>query len=183
MNQPSQPPAGLGWILDASQQPLHPQMRPLIQGAIIELAEQLSRFIVWHDTDFVGFRQSKEEALKLAHEQPSGSAVYIYNTESTSGDRQNAFCVVAGVIGKVGPLPSQIRDIGFRYAEQMLAKNIADKRNIMVETQDLLRKKYKGNMPPMDSPPHPDRELWDQVSRDFENAKIWHQRFFKRHMS
>ena len=152
----------------------------IAQNFVVEYVESLSRFLVWTDSKFLGFRPDRFSAAELAQEQPHDTPVYIWDP-AASADDEAAFCMVAGVRGRVSPLPSQICQAGLALARGFLADNVAAKRNVMVRTRAELTQKYRGNMPPLDSPAHPDRGLWDLVEKDFENAKAWFARFLARH--
>ncbi len=171
---------GIQGLMKSAMQPSTTFVRALAKPAILELGEKLSRFIIWNDDDFLGFTATKDAAVELAHQQPLETSVYVCDTQGSFNNHQDAFVVAAGVQGAIGPLPSQLLERGFGLAKQALADDIVAKRDIMIRVQGGSRQKH-GNLPPLDSPPHPDREEWERVQADFDNAKIWSDRFYQRH--
>lgn len=182
MTPQSAPPPAHSWVLEAQKRALAPEIQALVQNAIIAYGEAYSRILVWTDSRFVGFAATWNYAEGLARAEPAGTSVYLWDTRGSPNDHRSAFAVVVGMEGRAGPLPFTIRQTGVWLAQDVLAKNITAKRDIMLRTQAELRQKHGGNLPPLDSPPHPDRELWERVRRDFENAKIWSRRFSERHL-
>ena len=171
---------GIEGLIKGSMQSPTAFAKAIAKPAIIAWGENLFRFIVWDDAHFLGFVVSRNDAIELAHKEKSGTSVYVCDTQGSVDDPRDNFVVVAGTEGAVGTLPSQIREQGLMFAKEVLADNIIQKRDIMIQAHGQIRAKHKG-LPPLDSPPHPDREEWERVQTDFDNAKIWRDRFDQRH--